>query len=298
MVAGSFGQKKKAVERKRLWQFARERGMTRRRFLQLLTAGGTAAVLASCTGLPLPTATPPAAEEIAAEAPFYYKDAAPFVDHGDGNLEARLENMEGVITPSRFFFVRNNSVSLDVEAEAWRLSIGGDAVANPLELTYDDILNLPSRTFISYLECAGNHRAMFDLVNGQAAKGTQWKTGAVGNGAWTGAALRDVLVRAGITAEAVSVLLIGLDAGSPEKGFRRVMPVEKAMDPDTLLAYGLNGETLPKDHGFPLAGAGARMGGGGQHQMAGRHCRLLGTALDSQQHDLLHADRRCLFTGR
>ena len=160
--------------------------------------------------------------------------------------------MQAVITPSRFFFVRNNSVSLDVEAGAWRLSIGGDAVANPLELTYDDILNLPSRTFISYLECAGNHRAMFDLVNGQSAKGTQWKTGAVGNGAWTGAALRDVLVRAGITAEAVSVLLIGLDAGSPEKGFRRVMPVEKAMDPDTLLAYGLNGETLSKDHGFPL----------------------------------------------
>ena len=90
-------------------------------------------MLASCTGLPLPTATAPAAEEIASEAPLHYKDAAPFVDHGDGNLEARLENMQGVITPSRFFFVRNNSVSLDVEAGAWRLSVGGDAVAT-LEL--------------------------------------------------------------------------------------------------------------------------------------------------------------------
>ena len=82
-------------------------------------------MLASCTGLPMPAATPPATEEIAAEAPLYYKDAAPFVDHGDGNLEARLENMQAVITPSRFFFVRNNSVSLDVEAGAWRLSVGG-----------------------------------------------------------------------------------------------------------------------------------------------------------------------------
>ena len=64
--------------------------------------------------------------------------------------------------------------------------------------------------------------------------------------------MRDVLERAGITEEAVSVLLVGLDTGSPEEGFRRVMPVEKAMDPDTMLAYALNGEALPRDHGFPL----------------------------------------------
>ena len=235
-----------------LWQFAHGRGMTRRRFLQLLSAGGATAVLASCTGLPLPPAPPIGTEEIKTEAPLYYKDPAPFIDHGGGNLEARLENMEGLITPSRFFFVRNNSVSLDVDAANWRLAIEGDAVANPLSLNYDDILDMPSRTFVSYLECAGNHRSMFDLVKGQAAKGTQWGTGAVSNGKWTGTTLHDVLVRAGITDGAVSVLLIGLDRGSPEEGFRRVMPVEKAMDKDTLLAYSLNGEALPKDHGFPL----------------------------------------------
>jgi len=252
VAARSFASEKEHGERRRLWQFARARGVTRRRFLQLLTAGGTAAVLASCTGLQLPTVAAPAADETAADAPLHYKDAALFLDHGDGNLEARLENMQGVITPVQSFFVRNNSASLDMDPANWRLSVGGDAVANPLELSYEDILNLPSRTFISYLECAGNHRAMFDLVKGQAASGTPWKTGAVSNGAWTGAALRDVLVRAGITEGAVSVLLIGLDAGSPEKGFRRVMPVGKAMDPDTLLAYALNGETLPRDHGFPV----------------------------------------------
>lgn len=252
MAAGSLAPEKNADERGRLWQIARARGMTRRRFLQLLAGGGTAAVLTACTGLLVPTATPPAAEEISVETPLYFKDPAPFVDHGDGNLEARLENMQELITPSRFFFVRNNSASLEVDAADWRLSIEGNAVANPQELSYGEILELPSRTLISYLECAGNHRAMFDLVKGRAARGTQWRTGGVSNGAWTGAALRDVLIRAGITEEAVSVLLIGLDTGSPEKGFRRVMPVEKAMDPDTLLAYALNGETLPKDHGFPL----------------------------------------------
>ncbi len=251
MATRGLTPEKNAEERTRLWQFARETGMTRRHFLKLLSAGGAAAVLASCTGLAPPTALPSVGEN-SSKAPLYFKDPTPFIDHGAGNLEARLENMEGLVTPSRFFFVRNNSERLDVDAADWRLSIEGDAVANPLELTYDDIRDMPSRTYISYLECAGNHRALFDLVKGKPAKGTQWKTGAVSNGIWTGAALRDVLVRAGITSEANSVLLIGLDTGAPEGGFRRAMPVEKALDQDTLLAYGLNGDPLPKDHGFPL----------------------------------------------
>ena len=119
-------------------------------------------------------------------------------------------------------------------------------------MTYAEIRSLPSRTLTSYLECAGNHRAMFNLMNGQEASGTQWMTGAVSNGEWVGAQLRDVLTLAGIQPDAASVLLVGLDAESPEEGFRYVLPVEKAMDPDTLLAYTLNGETLPRDHGFPV----------------------------------------------
>ena len=61
-----------------------------------------------------------------------------------------------------------------------------------------------------------------------------------------------MLALAGIRDDAVSVLLLGLDTESPEGGFRYVLPLEKAMHPETLLAYALNGETLPKDHGFPL----------------------------------------------
>ena len=160
--------------------------------------------------------------------------------------------MRGLITPNRLFFVRNNSVSLDLDSSDWRLSVEGDAVSEPMELTYDDIRSLPSRTLTAYLECAGNHRAMFDLLNGQKASGTQWMTGAVGNGEWVGVALRDVLTLADIQASAVSVLLVGLDEESPEEGFRYVLPIEKAMRPDTLLTYALNGEALPRDHGFPL----------------------------------------------
>ncbi len=236
----------------KLWRHVRGRGIDRRRFLRLLSAGGAAAVLAACTGVQLPAATPQATGDAAVEPPLHFKDTAPFIDHGGGNLEARLQDMQGLITPNRLFFVRNNSASLDLDAASWRLAVEGDAIARHLELSYDEIRNLPSRTLISYLECGGNHRAMFDLVKGQPAQGTQWMTGAVGNGEWTGVSLRDVLTLAGIKEDAVSVLLIGLDRDSPEEGFRRVIPVDKAMHADTLLAYALNGELLPKDHGFPL----------------------------------------------
>ena len=238
-----------------LWEFASARGMERRQFLRLMVAGGAAAVLAACGVVDSPGAPNPTSVQVepglATDSP-WFKDTSPFIVHDDKGLEARLENMQGIITPNRFFFVRNNSVSLDLDASDWRLSIEGDAVSEPMELTYDDIRSLPSRTLTAYLECAGNHRAMFDLVNGRKASGTQWMTGGVSNGEWVGAAMRDVLTLAGIQADAVSVLLIGLDTESPEEGFRYVLPVEKAMRPDTLLAYALNGETLPKDHGFPL----------------------------------------------
>ena len=196
--------------------------------------------------------TPAVESPSTAEESFWFKDPSSFIRHENKGLESRLEQMQGLITPRHLFFVRNNSVSLDVESSDWRLSIEGDAIASPMELSYDRIRNLPSRTLISYLECAGNHRAMFDLVQGRVAEGTQWMTGAIGNGEWTGVPLRDVLELAGITDAAVSVLLIGQDTESPEGGFRRVVPVEKAMHADTLLAYALNGDTLPRDHGYPL----------------------------------------------
>ena len=214
-------------------------------------------MLAACGDL-LPSAdgTTPASETVQSVASGkpspWFKDPAPFIQRDDKGLEARLESMQGLITPRHLFFVRNNSVSVELDVSNWRLSVEGDAVTNPIELSYDRLRNLPSRTLVSYLECAGNHRAMFDIVQGRAADGTQWMTGGIGNGEWTGVPLHDVLELSGITDAAVSVLLIGQDTESPEGGFRRVVPVEKAMHPDTLLAYVLNGDTLPRDHGYPL----------------------------------------------
>ena len=250
------GPERDAEEVAQLWHFAQQRGMDRKRFLEALSDGGLTAALAVCMDFAGPNeqrADDEVTNDSLATPRHWFKDTSSFIKHDNGRcLESRLENMCGVITPTNQFFVRNNSASLDVGLDNWRLSIEGDAVSKPLALTYADIQALPSRTVVAYLDCAGNQRAMFDLVNGQETEGTQWGTGGVSNGEWVGTPLRDVLKLAGITDDAVSVLLVGLDTESPEKGFRSVIPVEKALHPDTLLAYALNGEALPKDHGFPL----------------------------------------------
>ena len=118
------GPQKGAAEAARLWRIVRRQGMDQRRFLQLFSFGSAAAVLAACTGLGGRRVTPAASETGDAKA--WFKDTTPFVVHDDGkSLEARLENMEGLITPNHLFFVRNNSVSLDVDVANWRLSVDG-----------------------------------------------------------------------------------------------------------------------------------------------------------------------------
>ena len=238
---------------KSLWALASAQGMDRRRFLALMVAGGTAAVLAACFGGMQPDQTA-SSQTGTAPSPdsHWFKDPEPFIRHGDKGLEARLEHMQGLITSNSQFFVRNNSVSLGLDASSWRLAVEGDAISQPQQFSYNQIMQMPSRTLTCYLECAGNHRAMFDKVQGRKASGTQWLTGGVSNGEWAGVPLRTVLEMAGIKSDAVSVLLVGLDSESPEEGFRYVLPIVKAIHPDTLLAYSLNGETLPRDHGFPI----------------------------------------------
>ena len=278
-----------------LWQLARSR-MGRRRFLGLMAAGGAAAVLSACGVRETPELSPtlPVATAGPGDSSLHAmsKNPADFLVHDEKSWEARLENMQGLLTPSHLFFVRNNSVTPEVNPRNWRLSVDGDALEEPLQLSYTDLRALPSRVLTCYLECGGNHRAMFDLVQGRAASGTQWKTGGVSNGEWVGVSLRDVLAMAGVRDSAVSVLLAGLDTESPEDGFRRVIPVEKAMHPDTLLAYALNGEALPRDHGFPLRALAPGWGGQHQHQVAGANRCVHQATVGPKQYHVIRTNRR------
>src|SRR5215831_15344938 len=145
------------------------------------------------------------------------------------------------ITPNNQFFIRNNfSVPL-LNPESWKLRVTG-AVRHPLELDYREITNQPNRSLMVTLECAGNP------VGG----------GGVSTATWTGTALRELLDRAGIEPGVKFVRFVGGDQGSVNGfsespvSFMRSIPLDKALNWDTLLAHQMNGGVLPAEHGYPL----------------------------------------------
>ena len=187
----------------------------------------------------------------------WYKDTTNLREIGD-SLETHPNAHNTFITPNKDFFVcADDGGTPLIDADNYVLRIDGDAVKQPLELSYEAILKLPSHSLIAFLECAGSQRNLFKEVMGQEATSdgfymTPWMLGGVGNVVWTGVSLRTILELAGIEADAVDVNAKGLDIHSPEGGVNRPIPIEKALDPDTILAYFMNGEPLLPDHGFPL----------------------------------------------
>ena len=185
--------------------------------------------------------------DAALQASLWAKDPSPFIRHGT-NLETRLEDLSGLLTPNELFFVRNHAPTPLIDAGSYALTVGGPGADREVRLGLDDLRALPSQTLIAYIECAGNWRGFFQSVTGRTATGSQWGTGAVGCAEWSGPRLADVLALAGVRADAVDVNVIGLD----EAGWARPMPLAKARDPDTILALTMNGAPLPPDHGFPV----------------------------------------------
>jgi sulfane dehydrogenase subunit SoxC len=174
-----------------------------------------------------------------------------FIDHGI-NQETRLETLPGYLTPASRFFVRNHTNTPMLDLGAWRLRVEGDAVERPQVLSFEDLLRLPSRSVVCFVECAGNGRGFFGEFMGKVASGTQWRLGAIGVAEWTGVPLGAVLelagIKSGIDRDILSVLVEGLDSVKVS----RPMSLAKALEDDTLLAYAMNGEPIAPDHGFPL----------------------------------------------
>lgn len=171
------------------------------------------------------------------------------------NLEFPFANLNSRITPTPQFYVRNHFPVPELDLATWRLRVEG-AVDTPLELTYQKLLELPTRTQTVTLECAGNSRTFLN----PKVRGVQWELGAVGTAEWTGVSLAEVLRQAGLTFAAVEVVLEGADGGPVSEEprphgpirYARSLPRATALRPDVLLAYQMNGEPLAASHGFPL----------------------------------------------
>ncbi len=166
------------------------------------------------------------------------------------NAETPAEYLRSWITANAVFFSRNQGAIPEepISLSEWRLVVEG-LVESPLSFDFDQILHMPKAIVSNTLECSGNGRSLLK----EKASGNPWTIGGAGNAVWGGVWLRDLLNRAVLKPNAGHVACEGFDTPLGSKGvqFIRSIPVEKAME-STLLAYEMNGEPLPVEHGYPL----------------------------------------------
>lgn len=172
------------------------------------------------------------------------------------NAETPAHLLDHDVTPGDRLFIRNNGHPPPLEginADEWTLEIGGEACENPQTFTLAELKRRFShRTYQLTIECGGNGRSEFN----PPASGNQWSVGAVGCPLWTGIRLREVLEACGIKSNAKYIGYYGADthlSGDPSKdAISRGVPIAKALEDESLLAFEINGESLPWLNGYPL----------------------------------------------
>ena len=172
------------------------------------------------------------------------------------NAETPAHLLDDEATPAELFFVRNNGVPPpvgEINLKKWTLTIGGESAQNSKTYSLEDLkTKFQQHTYHLTLECGGNGRKEFD----PPAKGNQWSLGAVGCAAWTGVRLKDLLEDVGMKKNAVYIGYYGKDthiSGKPDKiPISRGVPIEKALEEESLIAWAMNGKDLPWLNGYPL----------------------------------------------
>jgi sulfite dehydrogenase (cytochrome) subunit A len=168
------------------------------------------------------------------------------------NYETPLADLRPQFTANDTFFVRYHLASIpEIDPRTWRLRIGGASASRSLELSLDELKRDFARVRVAAInQCSGNRRGLF----APRAGGVQWTYGAMGNALWGGVRLRDVLNRVGVRSNALEVVFDGGDGallqGTPD--FVKSLPVDRALDAHTLIAFEMNGEPLPHWNGAPV----------------------------------------------
>ncbi len=197
------------------------------------------------------------------------------------NMEAQAHLLDDAITPNKFMFIRNNGlVPESIDVNSWKLTIDGESVNNSKTYSLGELkTKFNHYTYQLTLECGGNGRSEFD----PPAKGNQWTVGAVSCANWTGVRLRDVLEDVGINPDAIYIGYHAADehlSRDPEKEpISRGVPIAKALQEETLLAFQMNGEDIPLVHGYPLR----LVAGGWPASVSGKW--LTGISVRDQVHD-------------
>ena len=167
------------------------------------------------------------------------------------NYETPLKDLTAEFTRNDQFFVRYHLAQIPtVDAGTWRLEVSGASAQRTLSLSLAELkAGFEHVTVAAVNQCAGFRRGLFT----PRVPGVQWGSGAVGNALWGGVRLRDVLNRAGIGADALELVYRGADGPAlPETpAFVKSLPIERALDEHTLIAYEMNGAPLPHWNGAP-----------------------------------------------
>ena len=181
---------------------------------------------------------------------------------GGRSFAAPPRALQEALTPTELFYVRNHwKGAPPMDIATYRLVVDGE-VERPLSLSYAELKAMPQKRFEVTYECCGNSPVPDYWAKVTRASATMEQVkghGIMGNAAWAGVSVADVLAWAGIKPSAVEVMFAGADHGPdetagdpPDVTYERSLPIAKALHPDTLLAYDMNGEPLPPLHGYPL----------------------------------------------
>jgi len=167
------------------------------------------------------------------------------------NYETPLQYFNQVLTPNDAFFVRYHLSTIpELDAKTWRVKVGGDAAGTPAEYSLDDLKRgFEQVELVAVNQCSGNRRGLSQ----PHVQGVEWGYGAMGNARWKGVRLKDVLAKAGVKKEAIEVAFDGADEGATDKtpDFIKSIPIWRALEDSTMIAYEMNGQPLPHWNGFP-----------------------------------------------
>lgn len=170
------------------------------------------------------------------------------------NVETPIHLLDDKVTPADKMFIRNNgSIPEKIDTSNWTLTIKGESVSKEKTYTLAELKSkFKIHTYHLTLECGGNGRGEFY----PPAEGNQWGQGAVSCATWTGIRLRDLLEDVGIKNDAVYIGYHGVDThlsgDLTKESISRGIPIAKAKQDETLIAFQMNGKYIPLAHGHPL----------------------------------------------
>ncbi|EIJ80188.1 sulfite oxidase [Bacillus methanolicus PB1] len=168
------------------------------------------------------------------------------------NQETPIQFIKNDKIDHQLFYRRNHFSYPVLSYSNYWLPING-FVTTPRLFSMQDILRFPSKTIKVVLECSGNKRNLFE----PKVFGEQWGKGAISQGYWKGVPLRTLLELSGIRKGAIEVVVEGYDFGKRTDldgiyTYLRSLPIEKALHPDTIIAYEYNDQPIPFKHGHPF----------------------------------------------